>query len=831
MLRWLAAACLVLFVAASAHAQTAEVTGTVVDEQGVGVPGASVQLSGTSRRDFTTSGPGGAYRFANVAVGTYELTATLVGFAPSSGARVVVGPNVTPVVAPALTLKVASFNETVVVSATKTNTALVDAPATMSVLTAAQLESSPAQNYGDLLRSVPGLNVIQLSARDVNITARQATGTLSNTQLVILDGRSVYLDFFGVVLWDLLPTNISDIKQIEVIRGPASVVWGANALTGVVNIITKTPREAQGGEVTFSGGFLNRDAGSKAGQGAGGIGGVNGSWADAPNDRWSYRVAAGWFSSAAFPRPAGQIPLIPDPRVPGATLANRQTVGGAPYPVDGPGAFGTAFSNRGTNQPKFDMRVDQELGRKGRLTYEGGVAGTQGIIYSGVGPFDIQSGSYLAFGRVNYTRDALKINFFDNVLHADAPNLLFPNALTLQPLLMNLTTKTYDLEVGDAWAVGTRQVISAGGNYRRNDFTISLAPTAQDRNEVGAYVQDEIFFPRVRLNIGGRVDKFGNLESAFFSPRVSANVRVADDQSIRLSFNRAFQSPSVVNNYLEATIFAPQDLSGLAPLLPAPLRPAVAAPFPLVVRAVGSELPINGQPQPKLTEESLNAYEIAYTGTFMKNTTIGASFYVNDLNHSINFVQLPPSLDPYTAANPPPGWQLPPSILTVLASQGIFLPRTAFTYRNLGPLRQKGVELSVDHRANDNLSIFVNYSWQGQPKILSQSNPADEYPTIELGLPPTNRFNAGFNLDGGHFLGNLSVNYSDNSFWSDVLTSPYHGFTDAYTMVNGAVGARWMNGKLTTSVKVTNLFNQDIQQHVFGDILKRMVLFEVKIKS
>jgi outer membrane receptor protein involved in Fe transport len=677
---------------------------------------------------------------------------------------------------------------------------------------------------------VPGLNVIQLSARDINITARQATGSLSNTQLVILDGRSVYLDFFGVVLWDLLPTNMSDIKQIEVIRGPASVVWGANALTGVVNIITKTPREAKGGEVTFTGGFLSRDAGSKAGQGPGGLGGVNGSWADAPNDTWSYRVAAGWFESAAFPRPSGQIPVIPDPRVPGATLATGPTVGGATYPADTTGAFGAAFENRGTNEPKFDARVDQELGRKGRLTYEGGIAGTRGIIYSGVGPFDIQSGSYLSFGRVNYSRDALKVNFFTNILHAEAPNLLFPDATTGKALLMNLTTKTYDFEVGDAFAVGARQVISAGGNVRRNNFAITLAPAAQDRNEIGAYVQDEIFLNRVRLNIGGRVDKFGNLDSAFFSPRVSANFKVAQDQSIRLSFNRAFQSPSVVNNYLNAVIFSPQDLRGLAPLLPAPLRPLVAAPFPLVVRAIGSEIPIGATPQPKLTEESLNAYEIAYTGTFMKKTTLGAAFFVNDLNHSINFVQLPSNVDPYTAANPPPGWPLPAAILAALAQQQIFLPRTAFTYQNLGPLRQKGLELSVDHRVRDDLSVFVNYSWQGQPQILPQANKVDEYPAVELSVPPTNRFNAGFTVDTGHWLGNMSVNYSDKAFWSDVLTSPFHGFTDSYTMVNGSIGARWMNSKLTTSVKVTNLFNQDIQQHVFGDIIKRMVVFEVKVR-
>jgi len=821
MVRWLTAACLVLSFAASARAQTAQVTGTVVDESGAGVPGATVSLAGRSNRELATSGQAGTYQFANVAPGTYQLTATIVGFAPAAVVNVVVGSEAT-VTAPALTLKLASISETVVVSATKSDVALGDAPATMSVLTSAQLQASPAQNYGDLLRSVPGLNVIQLSARDVNITSRQATGTLSNTQLVLLDGRSVYLDFFGVVLWDLLPTNLSDIKQIEVIRGPAAAVWGANALTGVVNIITKTPREAKGAEVTFTGGFMSRDAGSKAGQGAGGLGGASASFADAPNDTWSYRIAAGYFNSAAFPRPAGTIPLITDPR------NSALTVGGATYPADGTGPVGTAFANRGANEPKFDARVDQELGKNGRVTYEGGIAGTQGVIYTGVGPFDIQSGSYLSFGRVNYSRAALKVNFFTNVLHAEAPNLLFPDATTGKPLQMTLTTKTYDFEVGDAKALGARQVISAGGNIRRNNFAITLAPTAEDRNELGAYVQDEIFLDRVRLNVGGRVDKFGNLDSTFFSPRLSAIFKVAPEHSLRVSFNRAFRSPSVVNNFLSATIISPQDLSRLAPILPAPLRPFVTTPFPLVVHAVGSELPIGATPQPKLTEESLTAYEVAYTGTLMAKTTIGASFYVNDLTHSINFVQLPTNLDPYTAANPPPGWRLPPPILAAMAQLGIFLPRTAFTYQNLGPLRQKGIELSVDHRVDENLSIFANYSWQGQPQILSDPNP---YPTAELSFPPTSRFNAGFNVDRGHFLGNLSVNYSDKAFWSDVLTGPYFGYTDSYTMVNGGVGARWMNNKLTTSVKVTNLFNEDIQQHIFGDILKRMVVFEVRVRS
>ena len=111
--------------------------------------------------------------------------------------------------------------------------------------------------------------MIQLSARDVQVTSRSPGNTLTHSQLVLVDGRSAYLDFFGLVLWDLLPTNFDDVEQIEVVRGPASAVWGANAMTGAVNIITKPPRESVGTTVTLSGGYVDRHAGSGVGLGAG----------------------------------------------------------------------------------------------------------------------------------------------------------------------------------------------------------------------------------------------------------------------------------------------------------------------------------------------------------------------------------------------------------------------------------------------------------------------------------------------------------------------------------------------------------------------------------
>ena len=217
---------------------------------------------------------------------------------------------------------------------------------------------------------------------------------------------------------------------------------------------------------------------------------------------------------------------------------------------------------------------------------------------------------------------------------------------------------------------------------------------------------------------------------------------------------------------------------------------------------------------------------MAYDAT-VRRTRFGAAFFVNDVSNQINFSQLPTNLDPYTAANPPPGWRLPPSILTAMAASRIFLPRTGFTYLNLGPIRQKGFELSVDHQIAGGTGVFANYSWQGKPTGLDDPNP---HPFQELALPPTNRFNAGFTFDDPRFLGSASVNYSGQAFWSDVLTSPYHGLTDAYTMVNGSFGVKWSGGKVTTLVRATNLLNQDIQQHVFGDIMKASVVGEVRFQ-
>jgi iron complex outermembrane receptor protein len=813
--------------AAAAQAQQrsgSTVSGSVQDESGAILPGANVQLTGPGVNRFQTTGPEGTYTFTVVPAGSYRVVANLGGFGSASQDVTVSGTATVQV--PALILKVAVHGEEVVVTATRAETTLVNAPATMTVVSSDAIQTSPAQNFGDLLRGVPGLNVIQTSARDINMTSRQGTSTLSNSQLALLDGRSIYLDFFGMVLWDFVPTNPEEIKQIEVVRGPASAVWGANAMTGVINIITKSPREAPGTTLTFSAGAFDRDAGSTRGQDMGTVysGGI--SHAGAPNDVWSYRIAAGYFNSDAYARPVGFVPGI----ISGTTctqvghpLDASLRTGCGSYPPDRdptrPGE--QAFPNRGTSQPKFDGRVDQELRNGGRLTYSGGYSGTDGIVHAGIGPFDLQSGSYLAYGRVAYVKRALKVAAFGNFLNGDAPNLLSIDVRTGKPLALTFKTRTWDFEAGNSTVLGSNNILTYGGNVRRNQFDLNIAPTAEDRTELGAYLQDELFFGRFRFNVGGRIDKFGNIDKAVFSPRVTAMFKPLPAHAVRASFNRAFRAPSAINNFLDvSTVVASFPLGAVDPRLG-------AAQFPVVARSVGSEVPQIGEPNGhSLKEESVTAYELGYTGTFGGKTIVGLAYYINDLDDNINFVT-EPCRKRYSAANPPPGWPFPPVVLEVLVARGICLP-AEFTYLNLGKLRNKGVEASIDHAFSRGINAFANYSWQDDPEPKDNRTPASE-----ISLPPNHRFNVGVNLNQRRFLGSLAVNYTSKAFWTDVLGPSFNGYTDAFTMVNATVGVKWLNGKLITSLKGTNILNDDnsqggIQQHNFGDIITRTVVGEVR---
>jgi iron complex outermembrane recepter protein len=136
-------------------------------------------------------------------------------------------------------------------SVSKKEQQLFRTPAAVYVLTNEEIRRSGASTVPDALRLVPGIQVAQIDGNKYAVTARGFNGLWANKLLVLLDGRVVYTPVSSGVYWDLQDYMLDDIERIEVIRGPGATVWGANAVNGVINIITKSAEAAQGGMVAF----------------------------------------------------------------------------------------------------------------------------------------------------------------------------------------------------------------------------------------------------------------------------------------------------------------------------------------------------------------------------------------------------------------------------------------------------------------------------------------------------------------------------------------------------------------------------------------------------
>jgi iron complex outermembrane receptor protein len=635
--------------------------------------------------------------------------------------------------------------ETIVVTASRTDQPLLSAPVSVTVVSAPQIEASGAYDFADLLRGVPGLNVVQFGARDVNFNSRSATSSLSNSQLVLLDGRSIYLDFFGVVFWDLAQLDLDSVKQIEIVRGPGSAVWGANAVGGVMNIRTKSPAEMQGGLFTLAAGEVGtREASVR--------------WAEKRNTI-GYTLSASYFEQDAWPRDN--------------TLPN-----GAPFPA------GYAFKSEGTRQPKFDLRFDWDPKPGTTWSYRAGYGGSEGIINTGLGPFRMERGSYLAYLETDYTRGPWEAKAYWNHLDIHSPSVLFPVD----------TTTTTDTVVGEF--VGHRafgqQALTFGANLRLNHFDLSIAPSEHSRNDAGAFVEDQWFLnPRLTVNLGIRGDKFDTLATTF-SPRVGLWFMPQRRHVVRLSYDRAFRAPSLVENFMDI------DLPTAIPIAPG------TPPFVLVSKAVGDR---------SLHPEVAHAIELGYSVTLDRRSTLSLTLYQHSIKDNIRF--LPVAF--FGPSDPPPGWPLPSEFVPAL-------PKT-FTFLNIGTVTEHGAEMALRSQWAPKLSTTLSYTYQSKPDVV---NPNTLFP-LQLNQPPAHQASLSLAYSAARMHASVSGAYTARAFWSDVLDERFWGWTKDYVLVNGTVGVPLYRNQVELVIKGTNLTDNKIKQHVFGDIIGRRVAAELRV--
>jgi len=151
-------------------------------------------------------------------------------------------------------MDIAQLMQLTITSVAKTPQNLSDAAAAVFVITQDDIHRSGVTSIPEALRMAPGLQVARVDASKWAITSRGFAGNFANKLLVMIDGRTVYSPAFSGVYWDVQDTMLDDIDRIEVIRGPGATVWGANAVNGVVNIITKKASDTLGGFVSLGGG-------------------------------------------------------------------------------------------------------------------------------------------------------------------------------------------------------------------------------------------------------------------------------------------------------------------------------------------------------------------------------------------------------------------------------------------------------------------------------------------------------------------------------------------------------------------------------------------------
>src|SRR3984957_129651 len=151
-------------------------------------------------------------------------------------------------------LSIEELSNIEVISVSKREQRLSNAPTSLFVITSEDIRRSGVTSLPEALRLAPNLQVARLSANEYAISARGFNGTAANKLLVLIDGRSVYSPLFSGVFWDVQDVMIEDIERIEIISGSGGTLWGVNAVNGVINVITRSAAQTQGGLAVAGGG-------------------------------------------------------------------------------------------------------------------------------------------------------------------------------------------------------------------------------------------------------------------------------------------------------------------------------------------------------------------------------------------------------------------------------------------------------------------------------------------------------------------------------------------------------------------------------------------------
>jgi iron complex outermembrane receptor protein len=457
-----------------------------------------------------------------------------------------------------------------VTSVSKRTQKVADAAAAVFVITQEDIRRSGATSIPEALRLVPGLEVARIDENKWAIASRGFNGRFDNKLLVLIDGRSVYTPLFSGVYWNVQDVMLEDIDRIEVIRGPGATLWGANAVNGVINIISKKAKDTQGGVVSAGAGTEERGS-----------------------------------SSARY----------------GSTIGNTAYRAYGKYFNWGPSLYSSGTTaHDGWDELRGGFRADWTPAGANSLTLQGDIYQSKygetltvpslSAPYSSTFP---NNGNYSGgniLGRWNHSSEGSSMSlqmYYDNTTIAD--NSLFVDHQNI-----------FDMDFQQGFHVGDSQQFVWGLGYRsirdRNDssFSVSLQPNQVTLNHFSAFLQDEVSLVdnRLRLTFGSKFE-----HNDFTGFEVQPNARLlwtlTPNQSVWTAVSRAVRTPALTEEGLRLN-------SAVIP----PATPINPTPFPAVVTVFGSH---------QFQSEDLLAYELGYRVQVTSSLSADvATFYNNYSN-------------------------------------------------------------------------------------------------------------------------------------------------------------------------------------------------------
>ena len=499
----------VIFGVATITTQAATLNITVTDAQ-TGNQLKNVSITVKPQTGDTTRGmtdENGTIELSELASGLYTITASAKGYTDSVSKDVEITEDATESLDIALSSDVIELDK-VSVSASRRKEKVLEAPASVALLDDSQIQDRVAMSVTEHIKSLRAVDVVTSGIGTSYVVVRGFNNVFSGNLLSLVDNRIASVPSLRVNAYTMIPTINEDIEQIEVVSGPGAALYGPNSANGVMHILTRSPFTSRGTTVSIGGGERRIFSGSLRHAGV-------------INEMFGYKLTANYTRGDDWEE--------------GRAKEDVENVKIDPI-------YDTAYA-------RGELRVDYSPNDDTTAILAIGGTQASGIELTGIGAGQAKGWLY-TYGQTRFIYKDLFAQLFVNMSDAGETYVLRSGLPTID------YSNQYVGQIQHSYGIGDVQRFTYGLDVllTRPDTDGTINGVNEDKdniNEIGVYLQSETnILPQLKLIAAGRADTHNHLSDVVLSPRAALSFQPNDDHNLRLTYNRAFNTPGTQTCFL-----------------------------------------------------------------------------------------------------------------------------------------------------------------------------------------------------------------------------------------------------------------------------------------